>query len=397
MLNSQIPQMQLKALSNYSPNNIKERINLNKEIISPRKIMAMMIVFALGSSIIIGGSTELKQDSWISIIAGALMSLPIAILYARIVKLFPGKNIYEVSLTLFGKFFGRIIIILMTWYAFHLCALVLRNFSEFIQVTSKPETPQIIVMLAIVLVASYLVKSGVETMGRWSLIVLPVVIAVVMFTIVLAFRDIQIENLFPVFDHTIKEILTDSYLLFTFPYAETVLFLAISDSLKKGKSSYAVILPAALITTLVLVMVVLRNIILLGQEMVSISLFPSYTAVRIISLGKFLTKIEGVIMINFILLGVSKIAVSLLAACKGITTLFNVQNYKIVAVPLSLLTIALGIILYENTIQMFDFIKIYQFYAIPFQIVIPLLIWIFGEIKMRKIKKDNLIKDAVLA
>lgn len=362
---------------------------MKKQTISQRKMMVAVIVFIMGSTLMIGGSTNLKQDAWISMLIGSIISLPIVVMYARIIKLFPEKNIYEISSILFGKIFGKIIIILMTWYAFHLGALILRNFSEFIQITSKPETPQIIVMLSIVFLSAYLAKSGMETIGRWSLVVLPVVVTFVMGTILLASNDIVIENLFPLFNHTPKELISDSYLLFTFPYAEIVLFLAISDSLEKKASAYKVFIPGIFISAIILTFVIFRNVTLLGQEMMKLSLFPSFTATRIISLGKFLTKIEGFVMINFILLGVSKLSISLLAVTKGVASLFNVKDYKVITTPLSLLTVIFGITLYSNTIEMFDFIQIYQIYAIPFQIIIPLIIWVTAEIKMKKMNKNN--------
>jgi spore germination protein KB len=55
--------------------------------------------------------------------------------------------------------------------------------------------------------------------------------------------------------------------------------------------------------------------------------------------------------------------------------------------PVALLFLALSAIIYKNTMEMFDFISVYQFYAIPFQIIIPLAVWIAAEIKARAKRK----------
>jgi hypothetical protein len=34
----------------------------------------------------------------------------------------------------------------------------------------------------------------------------------------------------------------------------------------------------------------------------------------------------------------------------------------------------------------FNFLKIYQYYATPFQVIIPLIVWIAAEIKTHKMK-----------
>lgn len=369
---------------------------MNTEIISKKLMIATMTCFVLGSSIVSGGSTVLIQDSWVSVITGALLAIPMVLVYARIVKLYPEKDIYEVFLELFGKIGGRIFIVMFTWYAWHLGALVLRDFSEYIQSTVKQDTPQVIVMLSIIVVAVYLVRSGMRTIGRWSIIVLVVILLVVITTIILGVINGRIENLYPLFNHKPLEFLSDAFLMFSFPYAETVLFLTVSNSLKKDESPYRVFIYGIAFGATILLFVSLRNIVLLGQEMVRSSLFPSFVAIRIIGLGKFLTKIEGIVMLNFILLGIAKITITLLAATKGVASLFNIRNYKDFTIPIAILMVVLGMIVYDNIINLVDFLAIYPIYAIPFQIVIPLVVWIFAEIKFRKTKIKKKGVNAVL-
>jgi spore germination protein KB len=50
--------------------------------------------------------------------------------------------------------------------------------------------------------------------------------------------------------------------------------------------------------------------------------------------------------------------------------------------------LTLSVILYINVMEMFDFIKIYPVYAVPFQIIIPVTIWIAAE---RKVRKDRVL------
>jgi spore germination protein KB len=358
------------------------------ETVSGKKMIILLSTFMLGSTIILGGSTVLGQDSWVSVITGALWAFPLVIIYARIVQLYPNKNIYEICLDLFGNFFDKVIIFLFSWYALHLGALVLRNFSEFIQISSKAETPQIIVLLSMMVVIFYLVKSGIKTMGRWSLIVFWVICLVVIISFIFSYTGADnFDNLLPFLNHTPGEFLIDSFYLFSFPYAEVVLFLTFFNSLQRGESPYKVFLYALFITMIILLVVAIRNITLLGPEMLKNSFFPSYVATRLINVGKFLTKIEGIVMINFILLGITKTAVCLLATCKGITHLFDLKDYKAIAIPISFFMVALAMIVYPNVIEMLEFAErgYYCVYASLFQVIIPLLIWIVAEIKNKKI------------
>ncbi|MDD2476985.1 MAG: hypothetical protein PHI32_13890 [Dysgonamonadaceae bacterium] len=47
-----------------------------------------------------------------------------------------------------------------------------------------------------------------------------------------------------------------------------------------------------------------------------------------------------------------------------------------------------SLMLYDNIVEMEYWIRsIYKFYSIPFQIIIPLFVWVCAEIKSRKSSK----------
>jgi len=356
---------------------------MNKEVISTRQAVCILAAFICGSSIVLGGCTDAEQDSWISLLVSQVIVIPMVLIYARIIKNYPEKNIYQISEILFGKIFGKIITILVTWYAIHLAALVLRNFSEFVVVVSMPETPQLPLMMIMLLVVVYLVKSGVGTLGKWSIIIIPIICVVVVSTTLLLLNQVKVNNLAPFLDHGTKIILTCAYKYFSFPFAETVLFLSIADCIKKENGPSKIYVCGILFGALILLLAVVRNILVLGPELMKSEYFPSYVAARIINVGDFLVRIEGSITANFILAGVTKVALCLFAASKGMASLFNIQDYKKLIIPVSLLSLALGCIIFKSTMEMVNGLDIYAVYAIPFQIIIPLIIWIGSEIKTR--------------
>jgi spore germination protein KB len=93
-------------------------------------------------------------------------------MYARIIRLFPGKDLFEILEILFGAIGGKILIALFTWYPIHLGALVLRNFSEFTQISAMPETPQLPMMILMVLTTIYLARHNMKGVGKWSTVAL---------------------------------------------------------------------------------------------------------------------------------------------------------------------------------------------------------------------------------
>lgn len=359
-------------------------------MISPRQAVCIIMFFIFGSSVIMGINSTARQDSWISLLMVPFLMFPMLLVYGRIMRLFPEKDFFEAIEIIFGKVFGKLFIILMTWYALHLCALVLRNFSEFIEISFMPETPQVAIMIAMMLVTIYMSVSGIETMGRWSVGMLPFVLGVAMLTTALAVPKMDFTNILPVMEHSVKTIAGGSYKLFTFPFAETVLFLCLADSVRKKDSPYKIYIYAMIFSLLVLLMVILRNTFLLGPELLAAEYFPSFTTARIVDVGDFMARIEGTIAMNFILTGIVKITVCLIAAAKGMSKLFQTGNYRWLVFPMGMLTVAFSSIVYENAMEMFDFLEIYQYYAIPFEIIIPLLLWILAEIQARRQKQKIL-------
>ncbi len=357
---------------------------MQKDMISARQMLCIIVMFIFGSSVIMGVSSGAAQDSWMSLLLASAYTIPMLLVYARIIRLFPEKNLFEIIEIVLGKIAGKIIIILMAWYSLHLCALVLRNFSEFIQIVTMPETPQLPIMIAMIMVVVYMAKSGIETMGKWSILTLAVVMIVVIITILFSLNKMDFTNILPFMEHDFKEISTGAFRLYAFPFAETVLFLCLADAMKRKDNPYKLYFLALFFGSGVLMLVILRNLFMMGPKLVGASYFASYITVRLIDIADFFARIEGFISMNFILAGIIKITVCLMAATKGTARLFGINNYRKLLLPVSLLVVALSAIVYSNVMEMFDFLRFYTYYAVPFQVLIPLTVWIAAELKKLK-------------
>ncbi len=359
---------------------------MKKEMISMPQAFCIIAVFIWGSSVVMAGNTDVVQDSWISLLLAIAFAVPLLLIYARVMRLYPEKNIFEILQLVFGKIAGGLLIALISWYSLHLCAIVLNNFSQFIEIVAMPETPQLPLMIIMLAVTTYLAMSGSEALGKWSVISLPIILTVVILTIVLALPHMDFSNILPIFEHKFSQIADDSFKLFSFPFAETVLFLGIADSIKKQTNPYKLYVYASCFAGFILLLVMLRNIELLG-ELTKIEYFSSYVAARIIDVGDFLTRIEGTISMNFIITGVTKTTLCLLVAAKGIAHLFGISNYRQILIPVSALSLALSITLYNSAMQMFGFFGAYPYYAMPFQVFIPVALWLIAEMKTKRQKK----------
>jgi spore germination protein KB len=356
---------------------------MKKEQITDKEAICLLIIYILGSTAILGIGGEAKNDAWIAGIAGILMAVPIIFIYVRIQLLFPGKDLYEILDMTVGKIFSKILAVVYIWYAFHLGALVTRNFGEFINTATMPETPIILPMLCLGLVAVISVRSGIEVTARISALSLPALLFVIILVQLLAIPQMEFHNIKPILGKGFAPVLKAGFGVFSFPFAETVLFLGVFFSLKNQKSLYKVYFSGLFFAGTIIVILSMRNIFILGGLLDKLY-FPSHIAVSRIRIGEFIERIEVTVALVFVFGVFIKSAVCLFVVCKGIAKLFNLKDYRSIIIQAGVLMVYFSYILYDSIMEMqYWAFKVYAYYAFPFQVIIPVFLLILAEIKMR--------------
>lgn len=354
-----------------------------------------MILFIFGSTLVMGTGGEAERDMWISIAIAVLLAVPVYLIYSRILSLFPDKDLFEILDLNFGKFFGKLISLLFIWFAFHLGALVLRNFGEFISTVGLPETPKIVPVIMFGLLCIYGAKAGIETLAKCAEYFIIFVIAIIIIFGLLAIPSMDMDNILPIMGDGLGKAMSGVLSSFTYPFGETVVFMMILSALQNKKSPYRVYIPALLLGGLVILIIALRNIMILGPNTLKAVYFPSYSALSRINIGNFLQRLEIAVTIVFILSGFIKITVCLLAATKGVARVLGFDDYRILVAPVGLLMVNLANVIYKDIGETFDWaFEVWPYYALPFEAILPILIWVFIELKQ---KAKNKPKETELA
>ena len=98
--------------------------------------------------------------------------------------------------------------------------------------------------------------------------------------------------------------------------------------------------------------------------------------------------IEPLVSLNFFIGGGIKVSVLIFAATYGISQIFKIDNYKPLVLAVTTFIVVLSIWVYSNVFDMFRWAsKIYPYYALPFQVIIPIIL--LGISLLRKKGKDN--------
>lgn len=361
---------------------------MTKEIISEKEGIHLLVLFLTGTTVLFGLGSGANKDAWLAVLLGFIISLPIIIIYARLLSLFPGKDLFDIMEITLGKILGKIVIFLYVLFAMHLGALVTLDFGEFPTITYIRHTPRVVPMLFFIFLICWFCKEGLETLSKCSILFSHIFIILVIFSIPLAMSDFNIYNILPILQNGIKPVLESGFLITSFPFTEAVFFCFLFSAIKVKSSLYNVFLKGSALGGFLIFIITLSLMLHIGPTLYGSLYFPTYFGASLISAGTFLERIEVVVSISFFLGGVVKACICLLVACKGFAKIINAEDYRFIVTPVSLLILILSLVLHPNAIDMLEWdISVWTYYSLPFQVLIPLFIFIIASFKHKRLIK----------
>jgi spore germination protein KB len=363
---------------------------MKRTIISDRQGVAISTLFIWGSTLLVGTAGEAKKDIWLAMLLGMLLGAVVIILYCKIINTNPGWNVFDINELVFGRLFGSLINIAYIWFAYSLGALVMNNFSEFITIVGMPDSPMVYGIVPLIIICIWGVKAGIEVLGRWSEFFIIILIAIMIFSNTFSIPSFEWRRILPVLQEGIKPVLKGAFTAFTFPFGETVLFLMVSSCFKDRKSPYKSLLIGLTLSGVLVTIFAVRNIFVIGPEMLSRSYFPSYTALSTINVGEFVQRIETAVTVSFLITGFIKISICILAACNGLTKLFRLEDYHILVTPVALTVFATSFIVFENIIEAVNFTQqVSPYYKTIFIVILPIITYIGIKTRGKKVFRNQ--------
>ncbi|WP_432405550.1 GerAB/ArcD/ProY family transporter [Wukongibacter sp. M2B1] len=355
---------------------------MNKEVISDKQGIALMSIFIIGTSVIEVSGLEAGKDVWLAIVMAILMALPITLIYARLHNIFEGKNLFDILEICFGKFIGKGIGILYFWFFLHIGALILRSVGQFINTAILNDTPLAVILATCAIICIWIVKEGIEAMGRMSSFFILILIGFISIFILFVIPKMDIRNIRPVLNDGIEPVLKGAISAFTFPFAETIPIIVAFPIFRRKESSYGILTKGLLIGGVILLLTSLSNILVLGVDTTNNVFFGTYSMATRIDIGDIIQRIEAVVATVFVIGGCIKLSIVLLAMCKGIAKIISFDDYRLIVTPSGLIMLNLSYFIHANIMEFYEFsAETWKPYVFPFEVILPIVIWIAAEIK----------------
>lgn len=364
-------------------------MKIKQEQISSTQLMFSIVCYILGSSLLTGYITGVtRQDSWISIVSGYIVSLPILGIYTALAKKFPGKNIIEITINTFGKFLGRIISIFYIFFFFSLAFLNTRNMGDFMTGYIMPETPMLAFFILFVFVCAWTVRKGVETMTRYSVLFFIITIATILFNFFLMINNIKLRNFFPMFSLPISKYIQATHTVAILPFCEILaffmLFPYVKESDKIKKSLYSGLTIGA--TSFLILM--LRDTSVLGAINYIFSA-PTFEVIRLINIGVVFTRIESIYAAILVMLSFFRVSITFFATVSSIAQTFNLHSYKILVLIFGVLIIIFSLIVFDSASESDYWGKnVAAVYSTFFELLLPVITLLVAVIKEKLVSKE---------
>jgi spore germination protein KB len=367
---------------------------VEKVKINPSQLFILIILFEMGSALVVALATDAKQDAWIAVLLGMVGGIILFFIYHRLYMFYPEIPLSSYAQKIVGKWFGRIIALMYIIYFIYLAARVLRDFGELLTTTMYSSTPLLIINALMVLTIIYAVQKGFEVIARvGELFFILVYILAVMGFLMVAFSGlIHLQNIQPILENGWMPILKVTLgQTLTFPFGEMVVFTMILPFLTDQKKAKLVGIGGIVLSGINIAITALINVATLGVDLYARSPFPLLNTVGKIQLGNFIERLDVFFMLYLMIGGFFKIAIYFYAAVIGTADIFHFKSKRKMCFPIGIIILFASLTMASNYAEHIkEGLKVVPiFLHYPFQIFIPIMLLVIAYFRNRKKPAQN--------
>ncbi|MBT2727781.1 GerAB/ArcD/ProY family transporter [Bacillus sp. ISL-75] len=366
---------------------------MEKAKISATQLFVLVVLFEMGSAILVGIASDAKQDAWIAILFGLTGGIMIFFIYYKLYMYYPDLPLTSYVQEITGKWLGRLIGFLYIVYFMYLAARVLRDFGELLTTTIYNSTPLFVINTLMIITIIYGIHKGFEVIARVGEIYFGVVyLTAILGMLLITFSGlIHLGNLKPILENGLKPVIK-TFLTQTinFPFGEMVVFTMLLPFVNDKKKVKIVCLSGMILSGINITITVIVNISVLGVNLFSQSTFPLLTTVGKIQIADFIERLDVLFMLYLIIGGFFKIAIYYYAAVAGAADIFQLKNQRKLGFPLGIIVLFASVTIASNYSEHIKegLVVVPTYLHWPFQIIIPSMLLIIAFFRNRKKKKS---------
>lgn len=272
------------------------------------------------------------RDGWMSVLPAFAIAIPYGLMVLSLQGQYPGRNLLQVSETLFGKWIGKIIGILYISITGYFGGLLLGQVGNIYQTSIMPLTPLWIFYLGGLLLVFYLVWSGIEVFARFSEIVFPLIMIALLLNVGLSIPRIEQGEIMPILSEGLKPLFWGGIKIAPFAM-EYILFLAgILAFLPTGKKELGQlktgIWRAVFLVGILDTLVVLMQILVFGPADTIRLVYGLLVLGKMVEISRTVAGIESLFLGVWLGALVIKVSAFFYTVTWGLETVFSLKGLK---------------------------------------------------------------------
>lgn len=327
-----------------------------------------------------------NQDLWLAMLGSLPLAILLVIPVLVLARKYPQQTIVEYSQTIIGKLGGKIVGLLYLWFFLQQGAIVLRQFGEFMITALMPDTPLVVFLIGLTIMAAYAVRNGLEVISRFNEMFFPFILGSFLLIFILVTKDMDMEKLTPMFDDGFVPVLSGS-LNMSCRYTEFAWFAMVYPFIEDSEKIKRAVRLGILVCGFQFVLNAVMVTAVIGYPMVKNLAFPVLEVARVVSVGNFLERMESIVMVIWVLGMLIKVALFYYVFVLGSAQWLNIQDYKPLVMPSGVIMAALALLLFANLQEMFDFMQpaICTPYTLIFIFLIPIILLFIEYLKAKSL------------
>lgn len=348
--------------------------------VSAFQLFALVVLFELGSAIVVGLGMQAKQDAWIAILLGMVSGVGVFSIYWYLYLHFPSHTFTDYIPKIVGRYLGYPIAAAYISYFAYIASRILRDAGDLLITANFNETPLIVINAMILAVIVYGLVLGVDVLARSGEIFFCVVVAFIAFllgSLFLTRHTVHPENLLPVLEQGWRPVLKTAFpLTATFPFGETIAFGALLPLFRRPAAAWKIGCAAIVASGALLSFIRALDISVLGAHLASTSQFPFLETTRRINIGEVIQRMDAFVLSILLIGSFFKIAIFTYAAAAGIRSLLSMRSASPSVLFVAACILPASLFIASNVPQHFDIgLKDVPYWLhLPFQYGIPLLL-----------------------
>lgn len=346
------------------------------ERLEPHSFGILVIMFTVGTSILIGPSglaTDAKQDAWMAGLLGGVINVALVYLYVVLGDRYPGQTLVQYCRTALGTWFGKLVGAAFVGFFYLLTSLMVGDLGMFFTAQIMYETPVEMFIITFAAVILFGFRTGMKALAYASEIF--VLFMAVLFVLMMSglSAKYQVDHILPMLEFGVMPVLKGAYSYYGLQEMVVLLMLYpyVSEGVKRRRSLIA----GTAIGSVFLVVTTISSILVMGHPLTANELFPAYVLAKHLSIGKFFERVEGMMMLIWVMTIFVKTAITFHASVLGTAQLFEIDDEKPLSWPLAIGLVVIALVSYPNAVYVHELLAVvWPVFATLFLLLLPLLL-----------------------